>query len=296
MKIKTILFFNFLIFKCTCCLIYPSQETVLSNRNGKTVTAVETQEGKFAKLKYSNFNKDFENEFAKLLSLNHSNIIEIISLDMANRIIIEELGDCSLYNFIRNPNYFFKKYEFKTNLTLNEIKIDIIKQIIEVLKYLHLDKNILHLDVKPQNFVLFFIENRIIVKLIDFASCEEVNTEINKINGTFEYAPPEMLDSTKIYANFSSDIYSLGLTIYFILNGISIGQAADSEINSYYQVTTDDESQKSFIYLIKHLKWRPELLNIDYLEINNLIKSCWTHNPSDRPTIKECYAIIKKLF
>lgn len=293
----------FILFKNLFSLPLVREIKTLSRNSDKIVLEIMIGEKHFAKLKFISNKKEYKRELKTLKSLNHKNIIKFISCNDEINIIIEELGNCSLFNFIRNPNYFFNKYKYNGDRDLNKIKINIIKQIIKGIKYIHQTKNRVHLDIKPQNIVLFFKENNIIAKLIDFTSCYKIKKTSNRTlkspHGTFEYLAPEIINNWHINkeyeVSFNTDIYSLGVTIYFILNNKSIGQIADNEIQTYYNAQTDDESKFCFIDLIKNRNWRPPILNTDFVTLNKLIIKCWNPVPNKRPAIKECYKTICKL-
>jgi serine/threonine protein kinase len=290
-----ILLLLFLVFKNSPCL---ANKRILSNHNEKKVTLFSSENNQFIELKYSKTSNEFHTELKALSNLKHENIISMISFNENEKIILEEAGCCSLYSFIRNPKYFFNKYKFSDTDNLNEIKLDIIKQIILGLKFIH-KNGYVHLDIKPQNFVIFF-ENKIIVKFIDFSSCKKIQQ--NKIYqtgiiGTFEYLPPEIIDKAlyrKTYKiRYSCDIYALALTINFILNGKSVGELADKIIYEDYKAETNEESERCFIDLIKHQNWRPFLnTNPIFESINDLTNTCWEKNYKERPTIKKIYKYI----
>ena len=105
-----------------------------------------------------------------------------------------------------------KKHFSKNNFTDEEIikmSIDICSALEELEK-----NNIVHTDIKPGN--IFISENK--YKLGDFGSSVEINKEVPiTIFGTMNYMAPEIYKKQKV--DFSTDIYSLGLVMYSLLNG-----------------------------------------------------------------------------
>lgn len=96
-----------------------------------------------------------------------------------------------------------------------------IEQTASALRYMH-SRNLLHLDIKPQNIMVSKHDGRII--LIDFGLTKHYGTEDGKettstaggySNG---YAPIEQYNNRSI-ANFTpqTDIYSLGATLYYTI-------------------------------------------------------------------------------
>lgn len=90
-------------------------------------------------------------------------------------------------------------------------------QITEVLDYLH-SKNppIVYRDLKPANIMIDGNTNR--VMLIDFGIARWINKEEKGVTavGTMGYAPPELFSGN---VEPSSDIYSLGSTMFHLLTG-----------------------------------------------------------------------------
>ena len=100
--------------------------------------------------------------------------------------------------------------------------LEYIRQVGEALSYIHA-KNILHLDIKPTN--ILFRENGDVV-LIDFGVSKHYDdtsgsqTSSTPVGISEGYAPTEQYDREAI-ASFapSTDVYSLGATLYCLLCG-----------------------------------------------------------------------------
>ncbi|PNT91468.1 serine/threonine protein kinase [Clostridium thermosuccinogenes] len=99
--------------------------------------------------------------------------------------------------------------------------IDWAKQLCDVLNYLHTFKPnpIIYRDIKPSNIMLTKDEK---IKLIDFGIAREYKEDAGSDTvyiGTRGYAAPEQygLGQTSV----ASDIYSLGITMFHLLTGIS---------------------------------------------------------------------------
>jgi len=111
----------------------------------------------------------------------------------------------------------------KLNKTLSEKEAKlIITQILSGLKYLSLEKKIIHYDLKPQNIVFHDGE----VKISDFGLSKIMKDNEEKIEltsqgvGTYWYLPPECF-ITGASSSISSkvDIWSLGVIFYEMLFG-----------------------------------------------------------------------------
>lgn len=88
-----------------------------------------------------------------------------------------------------------------------------LKDIIEALSYMH-DKSIAHRDIKPENIV---ISSEGVAKLCDFGWSALVETSRKTYCGTFDYAPPEILEK-KNY-DISVDLWCIGVLTYELLTG-----------------------------------------------------------------------------
>ena len=117
----------------------------------------------------------------------------------------------------------------KTQGKLSEDKaLQYIHQVCEALEYVH-SKNRLHLDIKPGNIMIEKSSDRAI--LIDFGTSKQYDEEDGENTSTLMgktpgFAPPEQMgnDIVKFYP--STDIYSVGATLYKILTGITPPSAA----------------------------------------------------------------------
>ena len=78
------------------------------------------------------------------------------------------------------------------------------------------NKNIVHRDVKPQNI---FVNNNGDYKLGDFGTARNLQgtSAAMSMRGTFAYMSPEAMKGER--TGYTSDIYSLGLVMYRLLNG-----------------------------------------------------------------------------
>jgi len=149
-----------------------------------------------------------------LAEINHPNVVNVLEVFKQNNtvyIVMEFISGHSL------------KQEVEQNGVFSEEKLKkIIYKIGQALDYIH-EKNILHLDIKPNNILMDKNNNP---KLIDFgiskkydlSNAQETSTTL--LAASKGYASIEQYDSEGIQV-FSPrpDIYSLGATMYFLITG-----------------------------------------------------------------------------
>ena len=155
----------------------------------------------------------FKNEARIMAGLQHQNIVNVIDFVETNTtlaIIMELLEGKTLTEYINE----------KGKLSLKE-SIIIFKQVLSAFDFAH-QKGVIHRDIKPSN--IFIITNRNnLVKILDFGIAKLVSSDSELTNpgtqmGTPVYMSPEQVQDVKNIDNLS-DIYSLGVVFYFMLNG-----------------------------------------------------------------------------
>ena len=210
------------------------------------------------KLKTERKKRKIKNEIDILSRLRHPFINQILdTFDTEKYIfIVMEYICADLLSFIRK----------REKLSENISKI-IFKQIIEGLKYIN-KKNIVHRDIKLDN-ILIDLTNT--VKICDFGVSKRIQENELMIDhcGTPGYIAPEIYKN-KGYEGFQCDIWSAGVTLYYMLSG----------------------SQPFRAYSLKDME--KKVVKGDFEEIkdisdeaNDLIKKMLVVDPDKRITINE---------
>ena len=155
--------------------------------------------------------------------LNNNRIIKYYEIyeDLQYISIVMELGHTDLFELIINsPSYIIPE----------DIAIDFLIQIFESIDYLH-SLNIVHCDIKPENYVVIFHKkgNEIpLLKLIDFGNIRKIpqnNQKLFNFSGTKEYMAPEALENTGF--NEKIDEWAAGIIMYNMLTGVDPFTAED---------------------------------------------------------------------
>ena len=161
-------------------------------------------------------------EAAALYGFNHPNIVRVTDTFEENGTayyVMEYIDGSSLANIVEK------------NGPLSEEKaLGYIRQVADALKYVH-SQNYLHLDVKPHNIMVDGNDRAV---LIDFGVSKQYD-EANGVNtstlvgSTPGYAPLEQSGSGIREFSPTTDIYSLGATLFKLVTGIPPPVA--SEVN-----------------------------------------------------------------
>ncbi|BAZ15377.1 serine/threonine protein kinase with WD-40 repeats [Calothrix sp. NIES-4071] len=147
---------------------------------------------------------------------------------------LQQLGEHnqipSLYAYFEQDNYLYlvQQYidgqnllkELYTQGTYGESQIrDLLLDLLPVLKYIH-SHGVIHRDIKLQNIIRRSSDGKFV--LIDFGASKQLTATVHKVGtaiGSHGYTAPEQLQKGQAYP--ASDLYSLGVTCFYLLTGIS---------------------------------------------------------------------------
>ncbi|KAJ3433884.1 serine/threonine-protein kinase iks1-related [Anaeramoeba flamelloides] len=174
-----------------------------------------------------------------------------------------------------------------SNALLNDERIWILFfDILAGLQHLH-SSGIVHCDLKPQNILLKTEEERVSkikALLSDFGTSQIAGQKYTHtgFTGTVEFTAPELLNDEKQLPNFLSDIWSLGVILYFL---------------SFKELPFDGEKVSDRILQIQNfvdISKKCELANKTAnrkQEIIQLIKALIQSDPSKRPNTKQIFEL-----
>lgn len=152
-------------------------------------------------------------EGRSLAKLTHPNIVSIYDIG-------EEDGQYYMIMEFLEGKSLAKLLQIKSPFSV-DLVISIGIQITNALAYIH-ERGILHRDIKPGNIIL---SESGIAKLTDFGLAKLTDTKYSltqtgSLFGSLVYIPPEQALGSKNLDN-RADIYSLGVTLYELVTGVS---------------------------------------------------------------------------
>lgn len=188
--------------------------------------------------------------------------------------------------FKDNLCIYFEKMDYdlreliKEKALSHEKKLNIIYQFLKGMEYLH-SKNIVHLDLKPENIFVKAEEDDFRIKIGDFSISEilekdSVKGTLNSSIGTSQINSPER-DKNEFCKE--CDIWSCGFVLFFIIYERSPIQELGSKKSEYSS-------------LIKTIDGKP--IDEEFKVIQNFMIKCLQYHPKDRPTFQEMRQELKK--
>jgi serine/threonine protein kinase len=131
--------------------------------------------------------KEYKDEKSILKKFEHNNIVKYIDSFQ----IEEKEGDKKYYIILEYCKSDLRKLisNYNNALINPQLIYIIIKDICLGLKEIH-SKNIIHLDIKPEN-ILIGVDNKI--KIADFNISKKMNNHLTSQVGTYDYMAPEVL-------------------------------------------------------------------------------------------------------
>lgn len=208
--------------------------------NGNVVVAAENQQA------FKNAKADFKTEAEILHSLKHDNIVPVNEVFEQNNTVyyvMSYLGNVSLYQYVAENCGALQESQAK----------GIILPLTSALAYLH-NRNILHLDIKPDNIMMVRHGNTIKPVLIDFGQAMYfVNGKPKKDKGirgySKGYSPLELKQNVSTFSP-SLDIYSLAATLLYMLSGVDPCDAEEQSIHKIYKTLPESVSSNTMDAII----------------------------------------------
>lgn len=205
--------------------------------------------------------------------IDHPNVVKIIDF------IEEKFYSYIIYPYLENSiplSNIILNFEDKSHLSH---MLNLLYQIANAIEYIH-SKSIIHRDIKPENIIVVGSH----AFLIDFnlsAIVGDPKYPVEKgIIGSPLYIAPEIFRDDENINYTLTDIYSFGITLYYIFNKM------------YYPYDIGDIYELQ--YSLLHSNPMPSLSG--YKILDKLINSLINKNPTKRPNIGKIKEILDALY
>lgn len=123
-------------------------------------------------------------------------------------------------DLVTGGELFDRICDAEDNILLEKDCAVFVRQLCLALQFVH-SKNMVHLDIKPENVLCCSKETPCQIKLIDFGMAQllDGNKQVRVLKGTAEFAAPEVAQYDPI--DQRTDSWSLGVLTYVLLSGVS---------------------------------------------------------------------------
>ncbi|XP_037465926.1 putative disease resistance protein RGA4 isoform X2 [Triticum dicoccoides] len=222
------------------------------------------------------------------MNINHRNVVRFLGFCSNTHHIMmrKEAGETSLVN-VRERLLCF---EYVSNGSLDrhitdelrglewEPRYDIISGICKGLFYLHKEKRIVHMDLKPPNILL---DDHMVPKITDFglSRSNEMSHTTGQRFGTLGYVSPEYQKDGK--TSFKCDIYSLGVIITELVTG---------------RKSVPHKNNARVVRRWRH-RWKKPPTSLQYQQVTRCIEiaeRCRQQEPEARPSIGDIISILSE--
>lgn len=178
-----------------------------------------------------------KNEIETMVTLRSDYLVECLDYRIEN--VYNRKGEVIGYDFLIHMNEYlpFSEYLREEEYDPNRLCIQLAREIGYALCFLH-SKGILHRDIKPENIFIDNSNNEQHFRLGDFGVSKKIS-DLSGLTatGTLNFMAPESF----MYYEYSyrSDIYNLGMTLYYILNDLSFPVFEESNSQSDFDYNSE---------------------------------------------------------
>lgn len=252
--------------------LYEFKQVLGSGRFGKVSLVVDRSSGEELAAKQMACRrpaqrKEYEAEVAIMKQLDHPLLISCKDAFIEGRtatLVLELVTGGELFDRISDENF---------DLT-EDMACKYLQQILKGLDYMH-KKNILHLDLKPENVLCVSKDRLDQIKIIDFGFARHYDpaTPLKVMFGTPEFVAPEVVNFDQL--GKGTDVWSIGVIAYVMVSGLSpfMGE--------------NDQETLSNVSMAE-LDFDDDVFDDVSSDAKQFIEFLLTKSESDRPSCQQC--------
>lgn len=195
--------------------LYDIKEELGKGRFGTVNKCVEKSSKKVLAAKHIKAENDrdrqeVEHEIEIMKILQHPKLLQLYdAFDNGKNMVM-------ILEYVSGGELFERVIDEEFDLTEKECTF-FLRQICEGVKFMH-SKDILHLDMKPEN-ILCIRKNSNKIKIIDFGLAQKLSPGLQVSCGTPEFLAPEVVSYDEV--SKTTDMWSVGVICYVLLSGLS---------------------------------------------------------------------------
>lgn len=150
---------------------------------------------------------------------------------------------------------------------------NIVKSIANAIQVLH-NNQIVHKDIKPENILLNFANNKVNIIMIDFAYSKIVTDDCMLIStkycGTQEYISPE-LAIQQPFNLFANDVWSFGAMLYTLYSGHYL-PAYNGNLTEHFEICRILVNELSIKSILKEILYDIFVPEKDRITMNDIVR------------------------
>lgn len=223
-----------------------------------------------------------KNEIETMVTLHSDYLVECLNYRIEQ--VFNRKGELSGYDFLIHMHEYepFSEFLREEDYNPEALCVQLTREIGTALGIFH-RHGMLHRDIKPENIFIEHTDNGLRFRLGDFGVSKRISDMSGlTTTGTLDFMAPESFQRNEY--SYSSDIYNLGMTLYYILNDLR------------FPVFAEEKSQSDFDYNI-NCRLRGDKLPAPTFGSNLLKKvvlKCCEANPKNR--YKDVSELLNELF